>query len=63
MFKKAGRNIFFMAVYLSGILIGGIYTPQLISYAKQASAQKTEQQQIQKKPKSKKINAAIRQLV
>ena len=40
-----------MAVYLSGILIGGIYSPDVIKYAKQFDAFKNaEQEQIQQKP-------------
>jgi hypothetical protein len=53
-----------MAVYLSGIVIGSIYTPAVMSYAKELNAQKTEEQQIQQKPeKSKKTRAHIKQVV
>lgn len=55
MFKKARRYVFFLAVYLSGILIGAVYTPQVITYAKQINAQKHhELQEIEKKPRPKK---------
>ena len=50
MFKRTGSYVFYIAVYLSGILIGGIYTPDVISYAKQISANKNVEQPIQKKP-------------
>jgi len=51
MFKRAGRYVFFVAVYLSGILIGGVYTPGVITYAKQMSAQEDMQApHLQKKP-------------
>lgn len=55
MLKKAGRYVFFLTIYLSGIVIGGVYTPQVITYAKQINAQKQhEPQQIKKKPQPKK---------
>lgn len=51
MFKLAGRYVFFMTIYLSGILIGGVYTPKVITYAKQIIANKSvEPQQLQQKP-------------
>ncbi len=51
MFKRARSYVFFMAVYLSGILIGLIYTPDVVTYAKQINAFKNvEPQQIQQKP-------------
>lgn len=50
MFKRAKNYVFLMAVYLSGILIGGIYTPDVIDYAKQFDAFKNaEQDQLQQK--------------
>jgi hypothetical protein len=56
-----------MAVYLSGILIGGIYTPDVMSYAKQISANKNVEQQMQplpQKPKQlKKGNTKITPVV
>ena len=64
MLKKVCRNIFFMAVYLSGIVIGSIYTPAVMSYAKELNAQKTEQQQIeQEQEKSKKTRGPSKQVV
>ena len=60
MFKRAGSYIFFMAVYLSGILIGEIYTPSVISYAKQINALKNvEPLQIQQKPQQLKKQKTI----
>ena len=50
MFKRAGSYVFYIAVYLSGILMGGIYTPDVISYAKQISANKNIEQPVQQKP-------------
>jgi len=51
MFKRARNYVFFMAVYLFGILIGGVYTPDVVSYAKQIDVFKNaEQEQIQQKP-------------
>lgn len=65
--KQTKSYIFFMAVYLSGILIGGIYTPDVMSYAKQISANKNVEQQMQplpQKPKQlKKENTKITPVV
>ena len=50
MFKRSVRYVFYISVYLSGILIGGIYTPAVISYAKQFDTlNNAEQEQIQQK--------------
>jgi hypothetical protein len=50
MFKGAGRYFFLLTIYLSGILIGGIYTPKVILYAKQLDQDKNiEEQKIQQK--------------
>lgn len=38
--KKGLRYFFLVAIYLSGILIGNVYTPEVIAYAKQASSEK-----------------------
>ena len=35
MSKKARRYFFLLSMYLAGILLGGIYTPKVILYAKQ----------------------------
>jgi hypothetical protein len=35
--KKGLRYFFLVAIYLSGILIGGIYTPEVVAYAKQTN--------------------------
>lgn len=32
--KKGLRYFFLVSIYLSGILIGGIYTPEVVAYAK-----------------------------
>jgi hypothetical protein len=51
MFKQAKNYVFLLAVYLSGILVGGIYTPDVISYMKQFDVFKNaEQEQTEKKP-------------
>ena len=50
MFKGARRYFFLLAIYLSGILIGGIYTPKVILYAKQLNQyENIEKQEIQQK--------------
>lgn len=50
MFKRAKNYVLLMAVYLCGILIGGIYTPDVVNYAKQFDAFKNaEQDQVQQK--------------
>ena len=56
MFKGAGRYFFLLVIYLSGILIGGIYTPKVIYYAKQVDQyENIEKQKIQQKaPRIKK---------
>lgn len=56
MFKGARRYFFLLAIYLSGILIGGIYTPKVIHFAKQIDQYKSiEKQKIQhKSPRIKK---------
>jgi len=51
MFKRMARYTFFVMIYLSGILIGGVYTPEVIAYVKHADEQKNvEQQNIHQKP-------------
>ena len=51
MFKRAARYTFFVIVYLSGIVIGGVYTPEIIAYAKQPDVQKNvKKQEIHQKP-------------
>ena len=55
MLKRATSYTFFVIVYLSGILLGGIYTADVIAYAKQFDAQNTiEEQTIKQKPQQKK---------
>lgn len=51
MFKRAARYTFFVIIYLSGIVIGGVYTPDVIAYAQQLDVQKNvEKQDIQEEP-------------
>jgi hypothetical protein len=45
MFKRTARYTFFVLVYLSGILIGGVYTPEVIAYVKHADEQKNVEKQ------------------
>jgi hypothetical protein len=64
MLRRLGRNVFFLVIYLSGITIGLIYTPSVVSYAKQFNAQQFDQEQIEQKPeKSRKTNQKSRQVV
>jgi len=51
MFKRAARYTFFVIIYLSGIVIGGVYTPDVIAYAQQLDVQKNvEKQETQQEP-------------
>lgn len=50
MFKRMARYTFFVMVYLSGILIGGVYTPEVIAYVKHPVEQKNVEQQDNQKP-------------
>ena len=52
---KRIRYVFYVAIYLSGILIGGIYTREVIAYSKQASSndQQHNDQEIEKTKKVK----------
>ena len=51
MFKRAARYTFFVIIYLSGIAIGGVYTPDVIAYAQQLDVQKNvEEQETQQEP-------------
>ncbi len=56
MFKRTARYTFFVIVYLSGILIGGVYTPEVIAYVKHSDEQKNveKQEDLQKPPHLKK---------
>jgi hypothetical protein len=60
--KNALRYFFLVAIYLSGILIGGIYTPEVIAYAKQTDNEKMmEIEKVKKvKPPAKKRYYRIR---
>lgn len=50
MFKRMARYTFFVLVYLSGILIGGVYTPEVIAYVNHPVEQKNVEQQDNQKP-------------
>lgn len=52
MINRGLKFSFFMVVYLSGILIGGVYTPAVIAaYTEQPAVQKNvKQEDIQQKP-------------
>ena len=50
MFKRACSYVFYVAIYLSGIVIGGVYTPEVISYAKQANAQNELEERMKRNP-------------
>ncbi len=51
MFKRAARYTFFVIIYLSGIVIGGVYTPDVIAYAQQLDVQKNvKKQETQQEP-------------
>lgn len=56
MLKRTTNYMFLVAIYISGILIGGIYTPDLMKYAKQINAFESFEQheQVQQKPQKKK---------
>ena len=45
MFKRIARYTFFVVIYLSGILIGGVYTPDVIAYVNHTDEQKNVEQQ------------------
>lgn len=48
MVKRMGLSL----IFLSGVIIGGVKTPQIIDYLKAIDAgDKTEKQETQKKPK------------
>lgn len=50
-FKRAASYTFYVLIYLSGILIGGVYTPDVIAYVEQQNEYKNvEQRENQQKP-------------
>lgn len=52
MVKRIGKIIFLSLVFLFGVIIGGVKTPEIIAHAKAMDdAEKTEKQETQKKPK------------
>ena len=51
MIKRAASYTFYVIIYLSGIAIGGIYTPEVIAYVDQLDQQRNvEREVIQQKP-------------
>ena len=51
MIKRAASYTFYVLIYLSGIAIGGIYTPEVIAYVNQLEEQRNvEREDIQQKP-------------
>ena len=61
MFKRAARYTFYELIYLSGILIGGIYTPDVVAYVKQHDEHKNvEKHQNHQKPPSLKKRQILR---
>lgn len=52
MIKRTGKFIFFSLVFLFGIIIAGVKTPEIIDYTKTYDdGDKTDKQETQKKPK------------
>ena len=45
MFKRVARYTFLVMIYLSGILIGGVYTPEVVAYVKHSDELKNVEQQ------------------
>ena len=61
MFKRAARYTFYVLIYLSGILIGGIYTPDVVAYVKQHDENKNvEKHENHQKPPSLKKRQQLR---
>jgi hypothetical protein len=56
MFKRVTNYAFLMSIYVAGILIGGIYTPDVMKYARQFNAVENtnQQERMQQKPQKKK---------
>ncbi len=50
MLKRAISYTFYVLIYLSGIVIGGVYTPEVIAYVEQMDEHKNVQQHEMKKP-------------
>jgi len=57
--KKGLRYFFLVAIYLSGILIGGIYTPEVIAYAKQADSEEASEKMMEME-KVKKVKPPVK---
>ena len=52
MVKRTGKLIFLSLIFLFGVIIGGVKTPEIIDYAKAIDdGDKTEKQETLKKPK------------
>jgi hypothetical protein len=65
MFNRACRYVFLITIYLSGIAIGGVYTPKVITYAKHYNEQQALDQKLQQqipKKQNKKRFAPAQQL-
>jgi len=53
--KKGLRRVFLVAIYLSGILIGNVYAPEMVAYAKQTYNDRLIEEKVKKaKPPVKK---------
>lgn len=62
MFRRIVRFIFLILVFISGVLVGGINTSKIISYARQIDDNKqVEKQQIQQKPQ--RLKKKIRKII
>ena len=52
MIKRTGKFIFLSLIFLFGVIIAGVKTPDIIDYAKAiGDGDKAEEQKTQKKPK------------
>ena len=52
MVKRTGKFVFLSLIFLFGVIIGGVKTPEIIDYAKTMDVDdKAEEQKTQKKPK------------
>ena len=52
MIKRLSKTVFFSLIFLSGVVIGGIKTPDIVSYAKAIqNGDDVEEQETQKKNK------------
>lgn len=56
MIKRTGKVIFLTLVFLSGVIIGGVKTPEIIGYAKTID----EADKVEKQKKSKSLPQQLR---